>query len=501
MNTPAKPKPSLRIEATHIGPIMGLQQDLSPEKQNLIFARNGTGESFIARALRFFDQTVYSSYEQSNISDLLVSEESEDGTGSFRLYEGSSCVGSLELDTRSKTVTRSEPSYIFHVFTEDYIDEEVRNRLEKLDGEIQHEIIIGRENFELDRKETELSTKMETVSSRRETLNTEFTNRKNKHKADFAIMASLGAFKSLSPDVYFSPSPYTFDSSGLSLEELQSQYNNFKALPTDPILPTRLNFDGLDLHVQSVRDALVKITSPSTVASEFKAKIETDPGFFEAGLALYNEPPNECPFCTQPMEETAIAAVKTYLQYFQDEEAREKKSLNNLIRRLEGKNSKVEQWSIQYLRENKIYDDLRKYFPSFSDKKLVDPVELIDKLSLYLKGLRECVKAKLKDLTKSIDGPTKDIGSILKEVLEIAETNNTLLGQLETLANNRKSERKNIQNTSCKRFEEEFYEENRKTLSDIIELESDCHLLSEQIEELKLVHGDTGTRHQLGSAW
>ena len=95
---------------------MGLQQDLSAEKQNLIYARNGTGKSFIARALRFFDQTVYSSYEQSKISDLLVSEESDRGTGFFRLYEGSSRIGSLEFDTQSRTATRSEPSYIFHVY-------------------------------------------------------------------------------------------------------------------------------------------------------------------------------------------------------------------------------------------------------------------------------------------------------------------------------------------------------------------------------------------------
>ena len=89
---------------------MDLQQDLSTEKQNLIYARNGTGKSFIARALRLFDETVYSNYEQSRIPDLLVSEESAQGTGSFRLYEGSACIGSLELDTRLKTVTKSQPS-------------------------------------------------------------------------------------------------------------------------------------------------------------------------------------------------------------------------------------------------------------------------------------------------------------------------------------------------------------------------------------------------------
>ena len=161
---------------------MGLKQDLSTEKQNLIYARNGTGKSFIARALRFLDPTVFSRYEQSSIPDLLVSEESSDGTGSFQLYEGTSCIGSLQLDTRSKTVMRADPGYIFHVFTEDYIDEEVRNRLEELDGEIQHQIIIGRENVELDNKELELDAKRTDLGQRREALDAKFADKRNKHK-------------------------------------------------------------------------------------------------------------------------------------------------------------------------------------------------------------------------------------------------------------------------------------------------------------------------------
>ena len=493
MNTPATPRPKLRIEAAHIGPIMDLQQDLSTEKQNLIYARNGTGKSFIARALRLFDETVYSNYEQSRIPDLLVSEESAQGTGSFRLYEGSACIGSLELDTRLKTVTKSQPSYIFHVFTEDYIDEEVRNRLEALDGEIQHEIIIGRENVELDQKELELANKTDTVRLRRDALDTAFANRKNKHKTDFSIVGSLGAFKSLLPDLYFSSSPYTSESGGPSLEELQSQYNTFKSLPTDAAVPTHLTFEGPDLDFQSVREALAKVTTPSTVGAKFKDKIETNPDFFEAGLVLYNAHPQECPFCTQPMQEAAVAVVNMYLQYFQDEEAREKDSLNKLVRQLEGEIAKIRQWSTRYLREKTVYDDLRGYFPSFADKKLENPIELIDAMSRYLDSLKGCVEAKQKDLAKIIEGPTEDITSKLAKVRSLAEGNNSLFEQLGTLANNTSSERRKIQNISCKELQEEFYNENDEAILEMRELERDCQLLTGQIAELKRLHGDTAS--------
>ena len=493
MNTPATPKSALRIEAAHIGPIMRLNQDLSADKQNLIYARNGTGKSFIARALRLLDQTVFSRHEQSSIPDLLVSEESSDGAGSFCLYEGSSCIGSLELNTRSKTVARVEPSYIFHVFTEDYIDEEVRNRLEELDGEIQHEIIIGRENVELDQKELELDSKTKDLRQRQEALATEFSNRKNKHKTDFSIVASLGAFKSLSVDAYFGSSPYSSNPEGTSLKTLHSQYNRFKSLPTDPAVPTRLSFEGPDVDLHSVHEALQKVTSPSTVCTDFKAKIETNPGFFETGLALHREHPDECPFCTQPVQGPAIAAINMYVQYFKDEEAQEKDRLNRLIEQLDAGIAKTRQCSLQHLREQPVYDGLRSYFPSLADKALEDPLELLDDVTGYLDGLKRCIQEKQKDLTKTVEAAAGDLTSMMSAVLSTIERNNSLFNQLQTLANNSSAERRRIQNASCKRLQEEFYEENREAVLRIRELESDCKKLDEDIVELRRLHGETAS--------
>ena len=470
---------------------MGLKQDLSTDKQNLIYARNGTGKSFIARALRLFDETVFSRYDQSSIPDFLVSEESGDGTGSFRLYEGPSCIGSLELDTRSKRVARAEPSYIFHVFTEDYIDEEVRNRLEKLDGEIQHQIIIGRENVELDKKELEFDTKRTELRRRREALDIKFADRKNRHKENFSIVGSLGAFKKLSTVVYFQPSPYTADPADNSLKILHSQFNTFKSLPTDPAVPTRLSFEGPDIDLDRAYEVLAKVTSPSTVKADFKIKIESNPGFFEAGLTLHIEHPDECPFCTQPMQGAAVAAIDMYVQYFQDEEAREKNFLNKLIKQIDAAITKTQQCSTQHLREKSVYDELRAYFPSLEGQGLDDPLELLDNIVGYLSALRECILTKQEDLTKSLDGPTDDIHSIVTRVRSIMEKNNVLFDQLQTLAGNSSAERRGIQNASCERFEEEFHEENREAVLQIRDLQSVCGQLNEEIAELKRLHGET----------
>lgn len=472
---------------------MRLRHDLSTDKQNLIYARNGTGKSFIARALRLFDPTVFSRYEQSSIPDLLVSEESGDGTGSFQLYEGASCIGSLQLNIRSKTVTRTEPSYIFHVFTEDYIDEEVRNRLEKLDGEIQHQIIIGRENVELDKKILDLDTKRTELGQLRQDLDDEFATRKGKHKKRFSIVGSLGSFKSLSPEVYFDPSPYTPNSKDISLNNLHSQFNTFKSLPTNPAVPTRLSFEGPDLDLNVVYEALAKVTSPSTVRTDFKTKIESNPRFFEAGLTLHSEHPDECPFCTQPMQGAAVAAIDMYIQYFQDQEAKDKDFLNKLIKQVDAAIEKIKQCCTQHLKENSVYDRLRAYFPSFSDKGLDDPHELLDNIVGYMNTLKDCIREKQEDLAKSVECPTlaPDLYAIVTEVQSTIEKNNALFNQLQTLASDSSAERRKIQNASCERFEGEFYEENRQAVLKIRELQRECEQLAKEIEKLKRLHGKT----------
>jgi len=82
---------------------------------------------------------------------------------------------------------------------------------------------------------------------------------------------------------------------------------------------------------------------------------------------------------------------------------------------------------------------------------------------------------------------------MMSGVLSTIERNNVLFDQSQTLARNSSVERREIQNESCKRLQEEFYEENREAVLKIRELESDCRKLDEDIVELKRLHGETAS--------
>lgn len=158
MNILDTTKTTLKISARHIGPIMSLHTSLSKNKQYLIFARNGSGKSFLARSLRLLDEGALDGVTPQDMPDLLVSKESGTKQGTFLLYEDDACIGRIGLNCKSKTVIFSVPSYI-HVFSEDYVDFHLRQKSFELDGEITHEITVGQENLTLDARDSDSVSK------------------------------------------------------------------------------------------------------------------------------------------------------------------------------------------------------------------------------------------------------------------------------------------------------------------------------------------------------
>lgn len=68
--------------------------------------------------------------------ELLVSEEAPTKQGTFLLYEDQNCIGSIGLNCSNRSVNFSAPRYVFHVFSEDYVDFHLRQKSFELDGEI-----------------------------------------------------------------------------------------------------------------------------------------------------------------------------------------------------------------------------------------------------------------------------------------------------------------------------------------------------------------------------
>jgi hypothetical protein len=490
MSTQKAEKPKLRVSAKHIGPIMELEAELSNRSQHLIFARNGTGKSFIARALRLLDPAANESEIEEDIPSILVSEEATNHQGTFGLFEGAQCIGSIGLNAKARTVNRSTPSYIYHVFSEDFIEAHVRNRLHGLDGNITHEIVVGKENTEIDAKNKELSDKGEEAQKKRETLNTSFRLGKEKLKSDFNITGSLGAFKQLTSDSYFTEGEHSSPEDIKDIATLLSQYNLYKSLPTDPLLPKEIDVAGLFLDYEEIETALKRITSPSSIAAQFKDQIRRDPLFFEHGLQLLGTEDSNCPFCTQHLTHTATLAIDAYTKYFNDEEAVHIRLLNRLLNQLQQQINSSEQKRLATLKAKVCFDDLKKYFPSMSDVSPIDLSAPLDRVKEGLEQLQNIIETKIKNLAAHVDLPVVNNTELEKSLTEAIGSNNEVYERIAALVANSKAERLSIQTGSCAAFLVDFSTKNELVIREIRRLYAEISNLSSEIEALQKKHGD-----------
>lgn len=490
MNTPNSDKPKLSIKAQHVGPIMSLNASLSSERQNLIFARNGTGKSFLARSLRLLDDEATLGFDEHEIPKLLVSEESTNRQGYFRLSVGENCVGSLDLNAQNNTVSKSQPDYIFHVFSEDYVDFHLRQKGYEPDGEISHEIIVGQDNSLLEKKRTQLTTANEQYTQKRSNLDEQFNKRRETLKREFQINKQLGAYKSLSSGTFFEAVPYEASGDGKMIHELLTDYTDFKSLPPDATVAEFPKWEHLSLDFIAIKEALGKVTSPSVVAETFKAKIATDPAFYERGSAKYQENSSECPFCTQSLSANALQAINAYVDYFNDAEAREKSNLERLMKEVDVAQMSVESWQTRCLFAKESFDDLKRYFPSVRDKQYREVSSHCGQIDVFLENLKGKLKEKLANLTQVLT-PSANSLNIAAEALETATTENrSLASEIAKLIDDSGTERKKIQNAACKALEREFALATAKEILEVRELTTQSNILRTEISDLRKTQGD-----------
>ncbi|MBF2755876.1 MAG: AAA family ATPase [Gammaproteobacteria bacterium AqS3] len=476
-------KPQLRIEAKHIGPIMQINAELSSNKQNLIFAKNGVGKSFIARALRHLGGRVNTKHADEELPKLLVSQEAEGSKGYFKLFEDGNKIGGIEMGTEvSPVLIRSEPKYIFHVFSQDYVDEEIRNKLDDLDGEITHEIIIGGENVELDELKTTIIEKKTSYDELRAEITNTFTTRKGILKTNFGINAGLGAYKDLSSDVFLGSTPFSNIEGISNLESLLTDYNKFKSLPTDPSIPKKVDFNFV-FDFDAVLTELEKITSLSTVEESIKEKIKEKPDFFEHALKKLNDDKEHCPLCTQELNVIGLNAIEAYREYFKDEEAQHISLINKILTDIDNIFSNVAKARRDFQASKTDFDKLKDYFPSMDSKNFHGITDALDELEKYFGNLQKNLRDKKQQLDQKMEAPNFD-NTIIQNIKTSLEGNDKLIDSLVGLVINSAKERRDLQSSACEAFLNEFAKTRSVQIDEFRKLKAEEGVLQNKLDAL-----------------
>ena len=497
MNTPAKQP--YKIKARHIGPIMELDGELSNKDQNLIFARNGTGKSFLSRAFRYIAEyknpdNLDSTDSQENLhslAELLVSKESVnlgDGSAEFIFSQDTTQLAKLEINPQNPNPNPYiDPETIFHVFSQDFVEKELGKPKYELDlKKITEEIPVGRKNIELETAIEEHNKTKTSYANEMSSLTNIFNKEKETElKNKTGIYATLAEYRDLSIESCFTRSQQSeTPTTGISLSEIIKDLDNLKSAPIEQPLPKELEPLSLnEIPLVEIQTILEKLISPSEIAKEVIEKINKNPNFYKYGISLIDKNPEVCPLCDQSLENERIKnIINKYVEYFSEEEATVKEELIKFCEVIELTIKKVHKNKNYYLEQANLFNDLKKYFPLKKDTTLQNTTENNDEIINLLQQIKEVIHLKESDLSNRHDVPEDIFDESLESFNKKIMHNNEEVKDIIKKYNNQKEVRLPLQRDACKAFSIWFAEKYNGKIGDIQSIEEK---IKEQIDKIK----------------
>ena len=472
------------ISARYLGPVFTLDAELSGKRQNLIFARNGTGKSFLSRGLRYLDKAD-DPEALAGAAYNLVSDESPDGSGSFSISKGDSTLGSLSLQKTVDIPTAETPGRIFHVFSEDFVQEELRENHYKPDGNIEHQIAVDVENIKLNEAKEAVDKTEAAVNIALEGLRKSFDSLKViEVNGKAGVSKNLNDYKTLSLHESLTEWTTKPDAPTRSFAEILKDLDSLKSIPAEPNYPAPVvSIHVNDIDFGAIADSLQKITSPSSVSESIKSKIEEHRDFFETGASIVaDHSVDACPFCNQSiLEPPAATTIETYIAYFRDEEAKHKTELRGYLKKLTAKEAEIEQLSPRISHQRTRFDALKRYVPSQQSAELADGELEIKEACAVISRLKGAIETKTNALEQATKLPSDSLAEKLEELAKTIENNNSKVAILQSSIEKSDEERKALQRNSCAVFAVEFTRDHWSEISEIRKLQS---VLQENRNEL-----------------
>ena len=486
-------KIKISIECEHIAPIDHLQREIQVGSLKMgIYANNGSGKTFLSRLFRMFElpQKKYSLNDNGcSPTDSLIRFGYNAGSFKFGITdkEGKT-VEDLSLSIQNKKLPSiSAPNYLYHVFNQDYVDENIRILNYERDSDIQG-YILGKTNIDLKDDEEKLKKIKEDGINLKSQIEASIQAYKAEKIDSIRDIKRLQDYKNFLKLDYIIGTINDEPTTSKTVEECLVDYNKVKAIPED--LPDILLLENkelinLELIEQIITD-LGKSYTLSSFSAEFKAKIKNKQAFIEEGVKLVSD--NKCPFCGQLLSEDASSLIDSYTKYLDDSESKTIKKFRKYA-------DQLQEYVFMLTRMENIitkiisqYNDYKtKYIPTLENEKLT-PATFIAQFIKCIQRLLEATDSKV----KSINIPIKidediicNIKENLKELSSLIEINNQKIRIINQKKNSIGEESKAIRRAICKSAYVYLCKTYQKDICKLLKLRKEYQELDSDISKRK----------------
>ncbi len=497
-------KPTYKIKIRDIGPIADLDSPLSDKPQNLIFASNGKGKSFLSRTFRYIAE--HNNQEnQETIADLLVSKESlvsGDGSAEFIFSSNKGDLAKLKITKQDKNpIPEIKFKTIFHVFSQDFIDTELREVEYKLHEKTFKETILGIDNIKLKeaRKKFEES---EIDCAEEERLLAVIFNRekelKLKNKLDSRRYPD--EYITLSIKSYFTKNvPSKLPKSGRYLNDIIIDINKLELIPANPSLPEDLVQLSLkEIPLTKIQDILKKSISPSGIGGDIQDEIDANRDFFKVGVSLIDKKPGTCPLCKQSLKNDEVKEIiRTYVKYFEKAEAKAKEELEQYEKVISKKIKEIKSHEQNTTRQEKSFNDLKQYISSQKETSFENTDDDYKKIINILTEIKDIVNKKCAKLSDLYAIPDRDLDNILEGFNCKIRSNNNKIEIITNRYKKRTTERLDLRKELCKAFIPWFAEKYKTEIKKINAIKLNLEEQETEIKRLEDANANNNAKGRL----
>jgi len=472
---------TFKIQAINLGPHNNL--DFSEKVSSLetvIYANNGSGKTFISRALRqvsnpgISNPTRLISFSRAKANFNFEINRPTDTAKPNRKVE-------LVVEKGKEVIANNASGYILHVFNNDYVQENIEKLGYKPDGNIEG-YILGKDVIDLTAEKSELESKRAETETKKQA----FQHNVSAHKRELdtlAIKSNTTEYQYFTADNIYQNKEVEKEDS--SFDELKKQNTILNTLPDDS--PNVLSIT-IDIKVEFIAEAFALLSTKHDkghFSETFKQKVRDKQDFIEQGIKYKQN--NQCPFCEQTLMDSAIKLVDEYTKYLADNEAQIIASISRQIKQLDLLEKQFTDTVNSCLKSKVAYDKLKSYLPSFSDRSLTEIV-MPESFSTFKQELKKLLEEKKKDITLSwsSDLLTKlknEITRVFNQTTKLVSDNNNSINQINAKKDNLGKEKLELKKRLCRAKYIIAAKETSALVAEIKQGSSEISMLETQIAE------------------
>lgn len=466
-----------KIIGQNLAPIKDLGKEINSSSLNFaIYANNGEGKTFISNSFRILEKTADELKVDSNHSptDKFISFGKKSSKFGFKITDKQGVKEDFTINYNlGKQTAIPESSFIYHVFNQDFIDENSKVNYDK-DGNIK-DFIIGKANIDVSEDEAKLKTATDNRKELFEKTSKLISSKINKSIDLIPNIKRLSEYRDyLNFKVVYADYLKPWTDINRSFKEYMEDFDKVKSVPENlPKLSEVLFFNE---NLDFIKITIEKLKEPfelSKIADEFKEKVLKKQAFVEKGLELLSE--QTCPFCEQELKESALSLIDNYTSFITDSETKTIRAFNEKMNAINLLIKSIEDIATLNIKAKANFDSyVCKYFTSSKghDFKVFSNTKLITLLTKIIAGIEE----KTKNISLPVVIEVSTLDSIISEITSInilIKSNNNILKEINSKLDNLGKENKTVRRGLCKSLFNELAVEYSKDFESLNSLKKD----------------------------